>query len=666
MKTKLFLPFALAATLIVSACGGSSASTNTTVGPRLKNSALPSTPTTVVPAADRTDPDRGAFQPPVSDTGQRTPSGKTASVKIASTEQTVVVPSDLCKILALECSSLNFVNVSMNGPTSFTASAEIPKSAFQLPSSNGFGFDVSNSRLTVDVAGLTATFAVEAQVSAEMFGTKIPMTLTGQYNVNDVSLALTIGNKALNYKDAFGIPGMNLMSIAAQTKLIGGVPTCCVFTVSATLPTFLKEMGVNTDSLFRVAVSAGASPPLLGMSLGSPEAGAPNIFELRNVLSAKYIAVSQSATEVTIDGVTYPQGLSLAFDGMFGKTPVTVDGNIAARGEWSLAFSVGAFEVGGFKLDETVAEIQRNDKELSLFINGGITGYGLNARLKGSFDPFGGLLIDGEASFKPGGIDLGSMKVKMAAKFTKGQVAPNVDFTGELSSPNYGVFKGTGKVGFKSYPNGIGYSVSVTGQLGIPGLPGFADVSGGLTVTNCEQLTCSSPSLLPAAYLNGSAAFYKQPKQSFSIAVNPNDWSFSETFSFSYNTPLGYYDNGFAIGVRLRGNGSITISNRGVSLGKGNMSATGSFKTPDIVIPEIRIPETRTRLFKTVCSGPWYRRRCVQEGYWSYAGGQLISPRRVIPGINLEVRAEAGIDNRGFYVEIAGSDRTRGSRLYFS
>ena len=58
--------------------------------------------------------------------------------------------------------------------------------------------------------------------------------------------------------------------------------------------------------------------------------------------------------------------------------------------------------------------------------------------------------------------------------------------------------------------------------------------------------------------------------------------------------------------------------------------------------------------------------KCVQEGYWNYAGGQLISPRRVIPGINLEVRAEAGIDNRGFYVEIAGSDRTRGSRLYFS
>jgi hypothetical protein len=178
----------------------------------------------------------------------------------------------------------------------------------------------------------------------------------------------------------------------------------------------------------------------------------------------------------------------MAFDGMFGKTPVTVQGNLVTPYEWSLDFNIGAFSVGGFQLDETVGSISKTKTELGLMINGGIKGYGLDARLKGSFDVLGGLVLEGESSFKPGaGIDLGTIKLKMGAKFTKSG-APSAEFTGQIISPNYGIMQGSGKVGFKAYDKGIAYLVEVEGKVGIPGLPGFADITGGLKVTNCENL----------------------------------------------------------------------------------------------------------------------------------------------------------------------------------
>ena len=722
MSKKFFLSLLVASSLLVAACGGGSSSSSSTVGPRLKNSALPqpcpeeaatteevvveegevledvncieagdeaeetapivdaplagaseeedesknSTPnsqpddtktTTAPKPKSATDPTGGVFAVPVTDTSKRTPSGTTTKLSVVGFKESTLVPNDLCKILSVSCASLNFVNVTVTGTNAFTASAEIPKTAFAFP-----GMTISNTRLTVAVEGAAATFAVQADAEAVMFGTNVPMTLTGTFNTEDVSISLTLSNNKLGLNDMFGIPGLSISSISTQVKIIGVVPTCCLFSMTGTLPTFMKELGINPQSKIRVTSSMGSYPSIVGMSVGSQDPGSPDIFSIKNVLSAQYIAASLSALPAQIDGVSYPQGLAMAFDGMFANTPVSVAGNLVTPYEWSLDFNIGAFKVGGFQLDETVGSISKTKTELGLMINGGIKGYGLEARLKGSFDVFGGLVLEGESSFKPGaGIDLGTTKLKMGAKFTKSG-APTAEFTGQVITPNYGFMQGSGKIGFKAYEKGIAYLLEVEGKVGVPGLPGFADITGGLKVTNCENFKCSQPLVVPAAYLTGSASFYKQPRQSFSIGVNPANWSFREELRFDFNRELKTSGSGFEIGMGVSGKGSVVITEKGVTLGNGNLGAKAWLKTPDT--RAVYSARTQTRLYRTVCGGPWYRIKCRQEGYWSYAGGHLIFP--AIRGININIGAEVGIDNGRFYVATGRNQWAGAQKLYFS
>ena len=216
MPKKLGLSLALSFALLIAACGGTSATSQTTVGPRLKNSALPvcevSTETTVseviedgpledvncveageeetAPIVDAplggaseevdklknstassqpdqtkttsapkpksaTDPTGGVFATPPADTSKRTPSGTTTKLSVVGFKESTLVPNDLCKILSVSCASLNFVNVTVTGTNAFTASAEIPKTAFAFP-----GMTISNTRLTVAVEGAAATLYV--------------------------------------------------------------------------------------------------------------------------------------------------------------------------------------------------------------------------------------------------------------------------------------------------------------------------------------------------------------------------------------------------------------------------------------------------------------------------------------------------------------------------
>jgi hypothetical protein len=726
MSKRFFLSLLVASSLLVTACGGGSSSSSSTVGPRLKNSALPQpcpeeeeaatteeivveegevledvncveagdeaelTSTTigeapqdtvagVVPTivenptapgsgsealsksitpGSPTDPKRGVFkQQQEMSSVKRTPSGKTTKLSIVQSKEATVVPNDLCKILAVDCASLNFVNVTITGADSFTASADIPNTAFAFP-----GMQISNTKLIVTANRSAATFSVQADASLVMFGSTLPMTLTGQFSTEDVSISLTLSNKKLGLNDVFGIPGLSITSISTQVKIIGVVPTCCLFSLTGTLPTFLKELGINPQSEIRVTSSMGSYPSIVGISVGSQDAGAPDIFNIKNVLSAKYVAASLSALPAEIDGVKYPQGLAMAFDGAIAKTPVSVAGTLVNPIEWSLDFKIGAFNIAGFQLEETVGSISKSKTDLGLMINGGIKGYGLEARLKGSFDVMGGLVLEGESSFKPApGIDLGAIKLKMGAKFTRDGI-PTGEFTGELVTPNYGFIKGSGKVGFKAYEKGIAYLIDVKGQLGIPGMPGFADVTGGLKITNCDNLKCSQPTVLPAAFLVGSASFYKQPRQSFSIGVNPAGWSFREEFRFDFDKELKTSGSGFEIGMGVKGKGSVVISEKGVSLGNGNLGAKAWLKTPDT--PAVYSERTRIRLYRTKCSGPWYRVKCKQEGYWAYAGGDLIFP--AIRGININIGAEVGIDNGRFYVATGRNQWAGAQKLHFS
>jgi hypothetical protein len=419
-------------------------------------------------------------------------------------------------------------------------------------------------------------------------------------------------------------------------------------------------LGINPNTPFTAAFEVGVGVTL-GMSFGSQADGSPNIFNLKNVLSARYVAFSYSTLGATIAGVEYPKGVAMSFDGKFLDTSVVVDGNVSfAPLEYNLQFNIGAFTVGGFEFDESFGQLTRDSSGLNVAFSGGLQGYGITARMKGVFDPVGGLELTGEGGFVPAGINMGSLKFNLVAN-TKG-----VKFIG-TGTNKFGVLTGATTVGFKSFPNRqIGFELGVSAGLQIPGMPSYGSVEGSLLVTNCPEMKCTSPQSVPAASISGTSSFYGSPKQSFTVAVDPNNWGFRKELSFNYDENMGYSSNGFSVGVRAWGNGSVTISNTGISFGKGSINASAGFETPDVRVPPITVVQTKTRLYKTVCSGPWYRVKCRQEGYWSYAGGQTITPGYTIPGIKVKLSASVGIDNRGFYVDVAGNDQAKGNRLYFS
>lgn len=658
MKLKqLSIPLLAALVFGTSACATGTETAPPTTAPRVKNAAITPPKQRVL----KQDANTGVLaNKSTNETPTRKPSNTSVGVAIQSTGNPVLVPSDFCSIIEVDCKSLNFAQVEVTGTSSFIATAEIPNASIKLPAGDGYGFEVLKTAVKVVANGAQSAFALSADTKLSLSGSVIPLTLTGTYIPAEATVAVELTNNRVGLKNAMGIPGFDISSITGKTTFVGGVPKGVGFSVTGTVPTILKELGINPNTPFTAAFEVGVGVTL-GMSFGSQADGSPNIFNLKNVLSARYVAFSYSTLGATIAGVEYPKGVAMSFDGKFLDTSVVVDGNVSfAPLEYNLQFNIGAFTVGGFEFDESFGQLTRDSSGLNVAFSGGLQGYGITARMKGVFDPVGGLELTGEGGFVPAGINMGSLKFNLVAN-TKG-----VKFIG-TGTNKFGVLTGATTVGFKSFPNRqIGFELGVSAGLQIPGMPSYGSVEGSLLVTNCPEMKCTSPQSVPAASISGTSSFYGSPKQSFTVAVDPNNWGFRKELSFNYDENMGYSSNGFSVGVRAWGNGSVTISNTGISFGKGSINASAGFETPDVRVPPITVVQTKTRLYKTVCSGPWYRVKCRQEGYWSYAGGQTITPGYTIPGIKVKLSASVGIDNRGFYVDVAGNDQAKGNRLYFS
>ena len=582
----------------------------------------------------------------------------------SSTNSSVTIPSDFCKMLSLgDCSSLNTPTVEVRSQNSFVVTAEIPSGSISLPSNDTASFDIGQTTIQIDVDDDVYKYAVLAPVTLRVPGFVLTLNLVGTFNESSRQITIELTNKAVNWKNAMSIPGFDIETITGQTSMrLGSLPKGVAFSMTGQVPSFLQGIGIKSDAQFRIAGQFGLGGITFGLMLGSQDQDAEDIFEISNVLSARYLAFSFSSNETEIDGITYPKGYFIAFDGKIAGTPVSGTGLVTPSPEgweYDTTFSIGAFSLGGFNFEDSKGNFQKNTDGVKVGFIGGLTGYGIVARLNGQFDATGGINLVGEGSFAPAGLNLAGMKFVMIANDR------GFDFSG-TSLQKFGVFSGTATVGFKSFPNAkVGYNFGLDTGLAIPGFPDYASIGGSLTISNCPDLACTNPETLPSATLTGEASFYKQPKQSFSIDVNPNDWSFNKTLSFSYDEELGYSSNGFWVGASATGNGSITISDKGISLGKGSMGASAGFKTPDVNVPEVTLPVVSTRLYRPVCSWHRGRLRCHEEGYWSTTGGQELTPAYTIPGIRIELSAEVGIDDRGFYIQVTGKRGTEDGRLYF-
>ena len=137
MKLKtLALPLVAALVLSTTACSSGTENAAPVTAPRTKNAALTPQKRTL-----SQNPNNGVLSKdrPQESSG-RQPSNTTVGVSIQSTGNPVLMPSDFCTIIAVECSSLNFAQVEVTGTNSFVASAVIPNASVRLPAGNGYAF----------------------------------------------------------------------------------------------------------------------------------------------------------------------------------------------------------------------------------------------------------------------------------------------------------------------------------------------------------------------------------------------------------------------------------------------------------------------------------------------------------------------------------------------
>jgi hypothetical protein len=609
--------------------------TDQTITSRVKNAA-PSNP--LKDKKSNQNNNNGVLTPYTPKDNSASKTNTTVGVTVQQGRPPVVMPSDFCKLLGFECSSLNFTQFYLYGPTNFKAVAEIPNSSIKLPAGRGFAFTVLKTYLDVLVDGENSYFEVFAKTQIEVPGFLMPMDLRGRYTPAKNSIEVELMNSNLGLKNFLGVAGLDINSVSGKFTIVGASPEAIGVSLSGTLPTFLRDMGVNPGTAFKAAFEVGYNGFTLGMAVGSQEDGSANIFNLQNILSARYLAFSYSTTGSTIGGVDYPEGFALAFDGKFGGVSVVVNGVISFLPfEIEIDFSIGAYSIGGFEFEETLGTISRSDSKNSVTFSGGLKGYGVQGRLKGSFDALGGIELDAYGLYTPLGVNLGEYQLYMKSN------AQGFEFKGTQASTVYGAMRGRSDVYIKSFPGKrFGFEVTVWGNLSIPGWPSYGTLESGMHIWNCKEMKCIAPDNSITAKINGGTKFYGDVRRDFEITVNPNNWHWPEEYQdFWYDKSMGYDSNGFRVEAKVRGWGSVWFHEYGVGFGNNYLSSSAGFSIPAITVPRVRI----CPLF-TSC-------------YWE--GGQTISG-----GNTVSLGTGMGSDSRGFYVDVFGGSGAGGSRLYFS
>jgi hypothetical protein len=511
--------------------------------------------------------------------------------------------------------------------------ADIPNASIKVPAGKGFAFSVLKTYLDVFVDGADTRFEIFAKTQIEVPGFLMPMDLRGRYTPAKNSIEVELMNTNLGLKNFLGVAGMDINSISGKFTIVGGTPAAVGVSLSGTLPDFLKEMGVNPGTQFTTAIEFGTTGLTLGMSVGSQADGSADIFNIQNMLSARYLAFSYSTTGTTIGGVDYPEGFAIAFDGKFGGVPVVVNGVISFLPlDINIEFSIGAFSLGGFEFEETLGSFTRSGSKNSVTFSGGLKGYGVQSRLMGSFDAMGGIEMEALGLYTPFGVNLGAFQFYLKAN------AQGFEFKGIQQYTSYGVMRGRADLMIKSFPGKkFGFHVIVWGNLQIPGWPSYGKMESGMHIWNCRDLKCGTPENVIHAKVYGGTKFYGDQRRDFEFSVDPNNWRFSYNAAFWYDNTHRYDSNGFGVEAKARGWATVNFSDTGVYLGSGYMSSSAGFTIPRTTAPRVCLPVVG-------CAG----------------GNTLTSEQNISLGTGI------GNDSRGFFVDVSAGSGAGGSRLYFS
>jgi len=512
--------------------------------------------------------------------------------------------------------------------------AQIPNTSMKFSAGSGYSFAIDRTFLDVLVDGSSVRFEMYIETRLTIDGVVIPLSGFGRYipERNTIDLGISANNLGLN--NFLGIAGFTLNSITGQISFVGVAPNSTSFSLSGTLPTFLRDLGVSTSTPFTVAMQVGQAKTL-AMSIGSQTAGSPNIINIQNTLSARYLAFSYSDLGLVIAGVEYPQGYALAFDGKFKDIDVVVNGNVSFLPvlEYSIDFSISGFTLGGFVFESPTGSFQRTNNENRLTFNGGLTGYGITSRLIGAYDMSGYVDLQSTGQYTPLGVNLGQFSYSFkstALGFEAKGIQENV--------VSYGVMRGRAELFIKSYAgNKFGFHIFVGGGLQIPGFPSYGSIASQMQIWNCRDISCATPTPYIDAKVWGSTKFYGDVRRDFEFSIDPNNWHFSHEVGFWYDNTHRYDSNGFTVEAKARGTGQIILRDSGVQIGNGSLQSSAGFTIPRTTTPRVCLPIVG-------CSG----------------GGTLTPEQKISLGTGV------GQNSQGFYIDVSGGSGVGGSRLYFS
>ena len=597
--------------------------------PRTKNSA----PQPLKDKRSTQTPNNGVLTPHATRDNSASKTGTTANVQVSWGKPAVVMPSDLCQLLGFNCSSLNFTQFYADSPTKYKMVAQIPNTSMKFSAGSGYSFAIDRTFLDVLVDGSSVRFEIYIETRLTIDGVVVPLSGFGRYipERNTIDLGISANNLGLN--NFLGIAGFTLNSITGQISFVGLAPNSQSFSISGTLPTFLRELGVSTNTPFTVAMEVGRTKTL-AMSIGSQADGSPNIFNIHNTLTARYLAFSYSELGLVIAGVEYPQGYALAFDGKFKTVDVVVNGNVSFLPvlEYSIDFSISGFTLGGFVFESPTGTFERTDGQNYLRFNGGLTGYGITSRLIGAYDMSGYVELESTGQYTPLGVNLGQFSYKFKSTvlgFEAKGVQENV--------VGYGVMRGRAELFIKSYAgNRFGFHIFVGGGLQVPGFPSYGSMQSQMQIWNCRDINCATPEPVVHAKVWGSAKFYGDAQRNFDFSLDPNNWRFSHELGFWYDNTHRYDSNGFRIEARAQGTGKVVISDSGVQTGNGSIQSSAGFTIPRTTVPRV----------------------CTIFGC---VGGGTATPES-----NISLGTGVGQNSQGFYIDVSGGSGVGGSRLYFS
>jgi Ricin-type beta-trefoil lectin domain-like len=222
-------------------------------------------------------------------------------------------------------------------------------------------------------------------------GSQAGVTLTGSVSASGaVSFAVTLSN----VQNAFGIAGLDASDMFVQIGVSGDIPTLGFSATGLTLPANLEQaIGMSTAASISFAGEFSPSNPVLQIAINGTN-GLPALTPLEvvstqsdplspsvvNSLTVENASVYIAPSDGTIGGVSYPQGISVAFvasiDGVDANIEASVDPSALSL---SGSASLSSFYIGPVAVTSPTVGLDLSPDNLGLTVSGNLSTDGFQA-----------------------------------------------------------------------------------------------------------------------------------------------------------------------------------------------------------------------------------------------------------------------------------------------